>query len=285
MTARSEREPEKNEKPRTVSIPGRLEYPEDLTPGKTKKGGLHQNLYDSQGRLTGHGDFIPDAENEADPLTGNEYRSASRTNERDEFAEVIREAIREAILDFLGRAIDHAVVVAKPHVERWWEDQALPAIKSGWKKMPRRNRTVGTRETDSQPAAAEAVTVVEATVVDSPHEVVAALDVHKVSMSSTEARVRLLLALMARAFSEEQVRIVSNANIEDDGDFAELKRAVEELTPQQVANTIKALEVNPLFFNDETLAELGRVLGGNEKINEKLRLTDPDSQLRSPDEH
>ncbi|MGW1620109.1 hypothetical protein [Streptomyces sp. NPDC002172] len=284
MTARSEREPEKNEKPRTVSIPGRLEYPEGMTPGKTKKGGLHQNLYDSQGRLTGHGDFIPDAENEADPLTGNEYRSASRTNERDEFAEVIREVVREAILDFLGRAIDHAVVATKPHVERWWEDQALPAIKSRWKKMPRRNRTVETRETDSQPAATEASTVIEATVVDSPHEVVAALDGHKANMNSTEARVRLLLALITRAFSEEQVRIVSNAHIEDDDDFAEPQRTVDELTSQQVANIIKMLEANPLFFNDETLAELGRILGGNEKINETLRLTGPENQLRSPDE-
>jgi hypothetical protein len=65
----------------------------------------------------------------------------------------------------------------------------------------------------------------------------------------------------------------------------ELKRAVGELTPQQVANMIKTLEVNPLFLDDETLTEPGKALGRNEKINETLRLTDPENQPRSLDEH
>ncbi|MDX2394051.1 hypothetical protein NJL88_29115 [Streptomyces sp. DK15] len=280
MTARSEREPEKNKKPRTVSIPGRLEYPEDLTPGKTEKGGLHHNLYDNQGRLKKHADFFPDAENEAEPVTDSEYRSTSRTKERDEFTE----AIREVILDLLARTIAHAAVAAKPRIERWWDDQALPAIKSRWNKTPRRNRSAKNREIDSQPSTAEASTMVEATVVDSSHEAISVLDENKVSMSSTEARMRLLLALMARAFSEEQVRVVSNALIEDDY-FAELKRAVDELTPQQVANIIQTLEVNPLFLNNETLTELEKALGRNEKINEALRLTDSENQLRSSGEH
>jgi hypothetical protein len=158
-----------------------------------KKGGLHHNLYDSQGRLAGHGDFFPDGENEVDPPTDNEYRSDSRTKERDELA--------EAISDFLACAIAHAAVAAKPHVKRWWDDQALPAIKSRWNKMPRRNRPAGTRETDSRPATAEASTVIEATVADSPQEVVAELDGYRVSMSSAETRVRLLLALMS--FSQQ----------------------------------------------------------------------------------
>lgn len=282
MTARSEPEPEKHEKPRTISIPGRLEFPEDLTPGKTEKGGLHHNLYDNQGRLTSHAAFFPDTENEA---IGRECRSTPRKKGRDEFTDAMRDAIRDAILDLLGRAIDHAVVAAESRIERWWDDQAFPAIKSRWKKMPRRNRPAGNSETDDQPATVEASTAIEATVADSPRGVVAALDGNNFNMSSTEARMRLLLALMAREFSEEQVRMVSNAHIEDDDNFVELKRAFDELTPQQVANIIKTVEVNPLFLDGETLTELGRVRGGNEKINEKLRPADPDNQLRSPDEH
>ncbi|MFF4305515.1 hypothetical protein [Streptomyces sp. NPDC001601] len=281
MTARSEREPEKKEKPRTVSIPGRLEYPEDLTPGKTEKGGLHPNLYDSQGRLTSHADFFPDTENET---AGREYRPTLRKKGRGEFTEAIRDEIRDAILDFLGRAIDHAVVAAESRIERWWDDQALPAIKSRWNKMPRRNRLAKSREIDSQLSTAEASTVIEATVADSSHGAISVLDGNKVNMSSAEARMRLLLALIARAFSEEQVRIVSNALIEDD-DFAELKRTVGELAPRQVASIIQTLEVNPLFLNNETLTELEKALGRNEKINETLRLTDSEKQLRSSGEH
>ncbi|MEU6183710.1 hypothetical protein [Streptomyces coeruleorubidus] len=280
MTTRSENEPEKNEKPRTVSIPGRLEYPEGLTPGKTEKGGLHPNLYDSQGGLTSHADFFPDTENEA---AGRECRPTPRKKGCDEFTEAIRDEIRDAILYLLGRAIDRAVVAAESRIERWWDDQALPAIKSRLNKTLQRNRPAENRETDSQSSIVEASTVIEATVVDSSPEEISVLDGNKARMSSAEARMRLLLALMARAFSEEQVRVVSNAIIEDD-DFAELKRAVDELTPQQIANIIQTLEVNPLFLSDETWTELEKTLGRNEKINEVLRLTNSENQLRSADE-
>src|SRR4051812_32712156 len=40
-------------------IPGYFEYDDDLTPGQSKDGGLHHNLY-AQGRLAGHGHFVPD---------------------------------------------------------------------------------------------------------------------------------------------------------------------------------------------------------------------------------
>ncbi len=45
-----------------ASIKRRYEYDDDdLTPGK-KEGGLHQNLFDSEGNLKGSASFIPDEE-------------------------------------------------------------------------------------------------------------------------------------------------------------------------------------------------------------------------------
>ena len=42
-------------------IRGFFEYDDDdLTPGKKKEGGLHQNLYDGDGKLKGTARFIPD---------------------------------------------------------------------------------------------------------------------------------------------------------------------------------------------------------------------------------
>ncbi|MEV3871608.1 hypothetical protein [Streptomyces sp. NPDC049906] len=280
MTDRSEREPEKNETPRMVRIPGFLEYPENLNPGKSKKGGPHRNLYDSQGRLAGHSDFIPGGEIEADSLTGSECGSTSRTKERDEFTE----KIREDFYDLLAHIIADIAIATAPRVKRWLDDRALPAIKSRWNKTPRRNMPAATRGTDIKLATAEAPTVIEATAVDSPQESVVALDEHRVRMSSAEARARFLLALAARAFSEEQLRIVSDADIEDDDGFVELKHAVDELTPRQAANIVKTLEVNPLLLDGEALTELVKALRENEKINERLRLTDPKNQPRNIDE-
>jgi hypothetical protein len=112
-----------------VSIRGRFEYPDGLIPGQSKDGGLHQNLYNSQGRLTDHGTFFPDNENEADSLNysppvvvyvTNEYEPDSRSKERDERAEWISELI--------SPAVDYAVARAEPYVKRWWNNQAVPAM-------------------------------------------------------------------------------------------------------------------------------------------------------------
>ncbi|WP_327286747.1 hypothetical protein [Streptomyces sp. NBC_01198] len=255
------------------SIKGRFEYSDGLTPGRSKDGGLHQNLYDGQGRLVDHGTFIPDDENEEDPLTDpppvfiyvtDENSSDSRSDKHDDLAEAISDLVELLIL----------VAEAYPHVKRWW-NKALPIIKSQWNRLSR------TRVVGSQPATDEASTVGEATVIDSSQEVVTLPDVYRVSMSSAEARACLLLALVAKAFSEEQVRIVSNVHIKDDDGLVELKRTVGELIPQQIANIVKALRANPSFLDDETLAELGNILGRDERNIEMLCLTGPEKRLRS----
>ena len=44
-------------------IKGHYEWDDDdLTPGQKKEGGLHQNLFDSEGNLKGSARFIPDDE-------------------------------------------------------------------------------------------------------------------------------------------------------------------------------------------------------------------------------
>jgi hypothetical protein len=43
-----------------VEIQGTLRYPDGLTPGQSRDGGLSENLYDSQGKLKGHATFSPD---------------------------------------------------------------------------------------------------------------------------------------------------------------------------------------------------------------------------------
>ncbi|MGO1539840.1 MAG: hypothetical protein ACTHW3_10775 [Leucobacter sp.] len=50
-------------------IPGYYEWDDDdLTPGQKKEGGLHQNLFDDEGKLKGSARFIPSDEDLSDPL-------------------------------------------------------------------------------------------------------------------------------------------------------------------------------------------------------------------------
>lgn len=55
-------------------IPGYYEWDDgDLTPGRKKEGGLHQNLFDAEGHLKGSARFIPADDVVPDPTYVTEY--------------------------------------------------------------------------------------------------------------------------------------------------------------------------------------------------------------------
>ncbi len=55
-------------------IPGYYEWDDDdLTPGRKKEGGLHQNLFDADGSLKGSARFVPSDEVDRDPVYVTEY--------------------------------------------------------------------------------------------------------------------------------------------------------------------------------------------------------------------
>jgi hypothetical protein len=68
-----------------ASIKGRYEYPDGATPGKSKEGGLDQNIYDDQGNLVGHARFIPDDESDDD--YGYRYADLCRSRHKSAYAE------------------------------------------------------------------------------------------------------------------------------------------------------------------------------------------------------
>ena len=79
-------------------------------------------------------------------------------------------------------------------------------------------------------------------------------------MSSAEAQARFLLALATRKFSDDQMRLLLDAHIEDGQDFAKLQHALADLTPQEAARIIAAIEADRALLNDGPL-NLGQILG------------------------
>jgi hypothetical protein len=172
---------------------------------------------------------------------------------------------------------------AAPHVKRWWTDQAVPFLKKSGRRLSR------DRGADDQVSVEESLAeyfmLPQSAPTESSQEVVAALDEYRASLSSAEARERLVAAVVARLYSEEQLRILSNAQIEDDGTALELASAMQTFTPQQLGESITLmLEANPAWPDKETLAELERILERRSRgdggyvlvrsggINEPLRL-------------
>ncbi|WP_144316985.1 hypothetical protein [Streptomyces sp. sk226] len=245
-----------------ASVRGRFEYSDGLTPGRSKDGGLHHNLYDDQGDLVGHGKFIPDGEGEGEgdsaveppPISVGESgcgcESDSRSRER-----LDPEEVAEALIMLIKFATWTA-----PRLKVWWKEQALPFAKST------RSRFSRTRKDVSSDVSEESVTVVGSTPAESSREVIAELEEDRVSMDGEEASVRFAAALVAKLFSDEQMEILRNARIEGEGGSLELS-AVEQLTLQQVMGNVGLiLEANPSLVTRETLAELGKLLARTKAV-------------------
>ncbi|WOI62329.1 hypothetical protein [Streptomyces fradiae] len=235
-----------------------IEYEEGVQLGRSRDGdgASSPNLFipGSKG-VKGQVKIYEIDEGEGDSLTGSpsvvyvtgEYGSDSRARERLEPEEII-----EALV-ILVKAAERAA----PHLKRWWNYQARPFIEST------RNRLVRTRKADSQAITPEPSNLVESASSEDSQELATALDGHRVSMSSTEAQERFIAALVARLFSEEQLRILCNARIEDEDEALQLNGPTETLTPKQVEDSIiLMLEANPSLLDEETLAEIGKILGG-----------------------
>lgn len=231
-------------------IRGHYEWDDDdLTPGQKREGGLHQNLFDADGNLKGSARFIPDEESDTEPLVVTEtvyvpVEQRRRTREQEEF--------EEAIAALVSHLIDRGIARAKPLAEQWWRETARPAIDSQRAKISERRAR---RKAQKQPA------VVEGAVVEPTQEVVSAPQESRPNMSSAEAQARYLAALAARAYSDEQMRLVTNANIVDAEDIAELKRSLAELPAERVKGLLEAMATNPSLLSEETLAELASLLG------------------------
>jgi hypothetical protein len=90
-----------------------------------------------------------------------------------------------------------------------------------------------------------------------------ALEEYRAEMSSDEARERFVAAVVAKAFSDQQMKLLSNVTVVLDEEPIELREAVESLTPRQVQDTLASmLEKNSLMLEHEFLTGLGGMFRG-----------------------
>lgn len=272
----------------TARIHGTYEYDDDdLTPGKKKEGGLHQNLFDEEGNLKGSARFIPD-DDQPEEDDGSGYvdpyytaHSAAEAEAEELRLERERQENAELIAKVIAILATIAYLEAKPHAQRLWRERVGPAIQArrdarARRKAERKERREQKRAT-GQGEPTEVATraksgIVEGTVFAPRGNLVVASPEYRRNMSRSEAQARHLMALAARAFSDEQLRIVANANIVEHEQFTALESAVAELPPAQVAQLIDQLELNPSALADETF-DLSKLLteAAEERSVNKLR--------------
>lgn len=245
-------------------IPGYFEWDDDdLTPGQKKEGGLHQNLFDEDGKLKGSARFIPSDEDFSDPLVVTEkvyvpVEERRKSKEQQELEDTIAELTTALILK--------GITKAKPHVQHWWRESFQPFVKRQWSSLRRNEPSV-------KSSVAVPVEEIGQESVQESSSAFALQDVERPRMSSAEAQARMLAAIAAQAFSDEQMRLVNSSEIVDEDDVDSVREAISKMPPEIVAELVKRMVTNPSMFEEKALAELASVLARQSTSAELQRNT------------
>jgi hypothetical protein len=97
---------------------------------------------------------------------------------------------------------------------------------------------------------------------DSLQEVVSVPDDQRTTMSGAEARKRFAAAVIARIYSDGQLRLVRNARVVEEAEDGPVELgAMGDLTPQRIGEHVALLlETDPSLLGGDTLAELGKLV-------------------------
>lgn len=253
-------------------------------------GAYRAHLFDdATNRLVGHAELI-ETDDDEDASHWSDWSDADLHGSRPPRPESRRHLTPEEVAETLEALAAVALVgaslasAAAPHVRRWWKgtavaareagargrsaaresgDGAVNALRSTWGKVAR------TRKADEAGAAEGATTDDSRPGSADPTELEAALRDHRARMSSAEAQERLVAALLARTFSDEQLRLLRSVVVDDDGDEPVPGDALGTPTAQQVGETVRlVLERNPSLLDGVSSAALADLLASGRQVPE-----------------
>ena len=213
-------------------------------PGNGAGGGWSDNLYQDNVRgTTGSASFYPD-DNALDSADDYSYENTFVTSDYRRESEDSDE-LAEAVGELLFALTMMGIVKAAPHVKKWWQEQAGPAVSRQAKKV----RNFGRKKKPEIAVSASAEEYHMAVTVD-----------RRQIMSKEEAMSRFIAALAARAFSDEQLRMVNGARILEVENYTDIERTIAQLPPEQLQAQILEMVKNPALLEDASLADLASTL-------------------------
>jgi len=169
------------------------------------------------------------------------------SKEQEEWDAFVQQVVRELLTV--------AVVYGAPIAKRLWLERFRPAIQARSERRRARRSLRRQRRADKKNTAAEAK------VADLSADIASVAQEFKFNMTSSEAQARYLVALAAKRFADEQMRLVAEADISLDEGFHGLERALSELPPELVANMLQRFEAEPALLAGDALTGLGLILG------------------------
>ncbi|MEN3122412.1 MULTISPECIES: hypothetical protein [Janibacter] len=163
--------------------------------------------------------------------------------DQDETAELV------AALLVIGVAV---AIERRTDIAHWWHEAARPTLTRVRQRI-RRPRRWRRRETGTALAPEN--------VREAAEDVAQTLEAYRASMGSEEARDRLVAALMAKQFADEQFALLRNARIEDPDAQSASTAALEAVTDEELEAALeRLLEHNPSLLESCELAHIGNSL-------------------------
>ncbi len=242
-------------------VRGTFKYRKGTTPDQSREDpeAWRATLRDEGGHLAGQAEFIPGDDDAIDdsydsspsPSYDDDYSSLRRRRQEiSPFAQMIDDVLAEITV----RMIKAGFAELKPHAKRWWSESALPAMRSLKDPSSRKGRKVDAVLPD---------VVEEETRVFVMGPTSTSTEVEAPTMTSTDAQQRLMAAVLAKAFSDKQVRLLLSARIVD-ADETVGWATLEQVSPAEVESQIGLL----LESNPKLLAELFQMFAGDTAVLE-----------------
>lgn len=233
-------------------IPGYYEWDDDdLSPGQKAEGGLHQNLFDKDGKLKASARFVPSEESEPSSVHVTEHMFVTAEERRlsREQEELLNTVIKATIEGLFEQSVK-----AAPHVRQWWNSSFRPFLSKQRDRIPK--LTKGKNHKGDE--------ILEPVVDDNTHQdrdLPAVADSGpRPKMSSAEAQARFLAAMAAHAYSEQQLALLNSADIIDSADLSEIQNRIAELPPHQVRELMTQIVSVPSMLTEDKLAMLASLL-------------------------
>lgn len=238
------------------------------SPGHRDDGSLHQNLYNEDRVLAGHARFVPD-DGKRDEDDEYSYENTFITTDRRRESEGVDE-LAEAIVVLLSVLVTVGIAKGAPHVKKWWQERAHPAVRRQAQKIRNLLREKQRSTEELEPAEDE----------------LAAVEIERRQvMSREEAMSRLIAALAARAYSDDQLRIVTSAHIVGLADYSQIEESIARIPPEQLHALVLEMAMNPSLLEDESLANLASELKTEQQslkvLLEPVTRMGPNSSLSS----
>ena len=174
------------------------------------------------------------------PDPNNSYNEEDTGNKESDFSDWAAAIAAQVIVHLTVLAAGHAYRSAKPRVSQWWSETARPAIKSTRHSATRRLssvRSIRSERRNSSDNASSNRTL------NGNNE---AIEAEPIRMDAHEAQQRLAAALIARAFSDRQLQVLFNAQVENG------EESIEMLVNQLPVDTIEQ-HVNRMLDTRTTL--------------------------------